>query len=96
MSAVGCWECRQRNGHAATGGEHPAWWCKPEKCPERERHADRVYGERLTERYGNVSRDGGIAIKQIDGVDASKSYDQERCVCGLLLIWNPKPRASHG
>ena len=30
------------------------------------------------------------SIIQIDGVDANKKHTQERCICGLLLIWNPK------
>lgn len=90
MSAVGCWECSQKNGHAATGGSHPHYWCKPERCPDRMKHAERVYGSRFTTRYGGMTRDGVTIIPQIDGVDASKTHQQKRCVCGLLLIWTPR------
>ena len=85
-----CWDCSQKNGHPETGGVHQPWHCKPDICPERARHAEQVYGARFTSRYGQMTRDGVSIVMQIDGVDASSNYRQERCVCGLLLIWVPK------
>ena len=93
MTSLGCWECSQKNGHAATDGRHPHYWCKPERCPDRMKHADRVYGSRFGERYGGMTRDGVTIVRTIDGEDASKHYRQVRCVCGLLLIWTPRDAA---
>lgn len=94
VTAAGCWECEQKNGHALTGGKHMPFHCKPDLCPDKAKHAEQVYGERLTARYSAPSRDGVYRIWQIDGEDASKNYSQSRCICGLLLIWTPKEAKS--
>ncbi len=92
MSAIGCYECSQKNGHAATGWEHPDWWCKRDLCPDREKHYEQVYGSRVTTRYGNNTRDGVMTYTYIDGKKTDTHYRQERCICGLYLIFTPKQR----
>lgn len=87
---MGCWECRQKNGHAATGGEHPDWWCDRDKCPDKAKHYEQVYAGRITTKYGNKTRDGVLSYVYIDGRKADTHYKQERCICGLVLIYGPK------
>lgn len=86
----GCWECSQKDGHRETGGVHQPWHCKPDLCPDKVKHAESVYGTRLTRRYSGMTRDGVTTVVQIDGVDATKTHTVDRCICGLLLIWTPK------
>lgn len=90
MSALGCWECSQKGGHAATGGVHQPWHCKPDRCPDRMKHGDRVYGSRYERRTTSASRDGVVVSSFIDGERAEKRHQQSRCICGLLLIWTPR------
>lgn len=90
----GCWECKQKNGHAETGGVHRPWHCKPDRCPDREKHAERVYGDRLQSRLTGAGRDGVTTTAYIDGKKASSAHVQSRCICGLLLIWTPKATAA--
>jgi hypothetical protein len=89
-STPGCGGCSQKNGHQETGGVHEPWHCKPDLCPDRVKHAENVYGNRLSRRYSGMTRDGVTTVVQIDGVDATKTHEVERCICGLLLIWTPK------
>jgi hypothetical protein len=90
--SVGCWECSQRDGHGETGGVHQPWHCKPDLCPERAKHAERVYAGRFERRVTSATRDGVIVTDFIDG-RASERHRQSRCICGLLLIWTPTANA---
>lgn len=87
---VGCWECSQKDGHAATGGEHMPFHCKPDLCPDKAKHAEQVYGSRFEKRLTSASRDGVITTLFIDGEKADHKHRVSRCICGLLLIWTPR------
>jgi hypothetical protein len=91
-STSSCWEC-ERGEHPETGGVHQPWHCKPDRCPERSKHAEQVYGGRFEKRLTSVNRDGVITTAYIDGRKASENYKQSRCICGLLLIWTPRTAA---
>jgi hypothetical protein len=86
-----CWECSQKNGHRETGGIHQPWHCKPERCPDKAKHAENVYGDRFERRFTGMTRDGVTTTVFIDGRKATDRHAVRRCICGLLLVWEPKP-----
>lgn len=87
MVVTGCYECSQKNGHAATGGKHLPFHCKRDLCPDKAKHYEQVYAGRITHKYGHATRDGVLTYVYIDGND---HYWQERCICGLVLLYTPK------
>lgn len=92
MSAVGCYKCSQKGGHALTDGKHMPFHCKPDLCPDKAKHWREVYAGRITWKHGSITHAGVNTYYYIDGKKADTHYKQERCICGLVLIWTPKEK----
>ena len=89
--------CQMREGHyadrraAEKGHGKPSYWRRRELCPDKDKHAEQVYGDRLGQKFGNITPDGVAVIPTIDGVEASRRHKQELCpTCELFVIWTPR------